>query len=132
MAGEGLFKRFGEFLGRDAVRFDFVENRENFVEGSVPLFRVEESFDAEESRLPRRIAPGVDAVDEGKFLAHPPIKPAGAAVAENERKQIERGDVRVRELRDVPRDFHAGQLGGKVDVRFAPTQLRRFLRDINR
>src|SRR6266478_6291594 len=66
---------------------------------------------------------------ETGFFAHAPIQTRTAPVAQDGREKIERGNVRICDLRNVPRQREMRQFRGKFLVHFPPAKLRRFRRN---
>src|SRR5262249_56159379 len=93
------------------------------------LLRVESGVDAKQARIAWRIRKRRYTKCQAGFFAHTPIKPRAATIAENSREQIERGNVRTRDFRDVPRHRKMCQLRGKFPVDFSPAKLCRFFRN---
>ena len=61
-----------------------------------------------------------------RLFADAPVQARAAPVSENGGEKIERGNIGIRDLRDVPCEREMRQLGGKFPVNFAPAKLRRF------
>ena len=97
-----------------------------------PMFRFERRVDPEQPRIAGRVGKGRDPENETCFLPHPAIESRAAAIAENGRKQIERRDIGMGNLRDVPGQREPCQLRGKLFVDLPPSLLRRLLRDVAR
>ena len=83
------------------------------------LRRLDRRIDPEQSRIARRVGKRGDAEGQSGFFAHAAIKARAAAIAENGRKQIERGHIGMRDLRNVPGERKPRQLRRKFLVRFA-------------
>ena len=64
-------------------------------------------------------------MDDAFLLAHLLVKTRAAAVAEQRGKDVERGDVRVMDVRDVPTVMHVAELDGGLLDDFARGELAR-------
>ena len=91
--------------------------------GSFALLRVESCVDAKQAGIARRVRKRRYIKCKTSFFAHAPIKPRAASIPENSREQIERGNVRTRDFRDVPGHREMRQLRRKFPVYFSPAKL---------
>src|ERR1700674_1429284 len=89
---------------------NLVENFQNEVRGPLALRRLDGRVDSEQTGIARRVRKRRDPVGEPGFLAHAPIEPRAAAVTENRGKKINRRDVRMRDLRNMPGERETRQL----------------------
>ena len=96
------------------------------------FFRFGGRINPEDSRLPRRVGKSRNAIGEPGLFTHAPVETRAAAIAQNRREQIDRRDVRMRDLRDVPGERKASQFGGKLFMHFAPAELGWLRRDVDR
>ena len=70
-----------------------------------------------------------DAESETRFLAHAPVQSRAASVPQNRREKIERRNIGMGDLGNVPGEREPRQLGRKFIVNFAPAELWRFYRN---
>ena len=99
---ERHFFRFHQFIGGHAGLFHFGDDLQDQLLGCVAFLWVDSRVHAEQSRIARRIGKCRHAESEAGFFANPPIQTRAAAFAQNRRKQIERGNIRMRDLGNVP------------------------------
>ena len=66
------------------------------------------------------------------MFTHAPIQTRAPPLTQNRRKQVERGNIRIRDLGNVPSERKPCQLGREFVMHFATAELRRFFRNKNR
>ena len=96
------FLRFHQLLRRDAGLFHFIDDLQNQVLRALALFWIDRGINAEQSWVARRVGKRRDAKGQAGLFPHAPIQARAAAVTQNRREHIERGNVRMRELGNVP------------------------------
>src|SRR4029453_1302237 len=89
------------------------------------LRRLEVRRDAEEARVERRPARGVQPVAEALALLHALQEPRALALAEHEREEVEERGVRMREGNGRPAQLEARALERSPQERAADALLRR-------
>src|SRR5438045_3786269 len=94
--------RFFQLLMSHSKITDFSKHPDHFGFDLGTLAGVEHRVDPEEPGLTLRIAPCIDGMGERGFVAEFFVKARAASAAEDNRKDVERGNVGMRERRDVP------------------------------
>src|SRR5437773_7403843 len=129
---QGNLPGLRQFVGRYSRLLDFIEDFQNEFFRGVAFCRLNCCIDSEQSRITRSVGKRRDTKSESGLFAHPPVKARAAALTQNGREEIERRNVGMRDLRNVPRERESGQLGLEFLVNDAQTELRRLARDIDR
>src|SRR5437868_15205766 len=129
MMTERYFFCLYQFLCRDAGLLHLVENMQHQLLRYFAFLWIESGIDAKQARIAGRVGECRYPIDQTGLFPHAPVQARTAPVAENGRKKIERGNVRIRDLRNVPGEREVRQFSGKFLVNFPAAQLRRFLRN---
>ena len=116
-----------EFIGGDESGFDFLDLLKHGVAGGGELIRIHDGADAEQSRIAGAVGPGVDVMGDAFLFANFLIQARAAAVAEQNREDIQRGDIGMAQLGDVPGKMHVAHFDGRFLDDFARGGLDRFL-----
>ena len=99
---ERHFFRFHQFIRGHAGLFHFGDDLQDQLLGCVAFLWVDSRVHAEQSRIPRSVGKRRDAESETGLLTNSPIQARAAAFTQNAGKQIERGNIRMRDLGNVP------------------------------
>ncbi len=121
-----------QLLSPNAALVYFIENVQHQLLRCFAFLWIESGIDAKQAWIAGRVGECRYPVDQTGFLPHAPVQARTAPIAENGRKKIERGNVRICDLRNVPGEREVRQFSGKFLVNFPAAQLRRFLRNEDR
>src|SRR4029453_4607739 len=106
--------------------FHLIKDLQRQLLSSFALLGIEHGVDAKQAGVAWRVRKCRYTKREAGFFAHAPIKPRAPPVSENSREQIQRGNVRTCDFRDVPGHREMCQFRGKFPVNFSPAKLWRF------
>jgi len=126
-AGDKLFHCLLQLTGFDGSRLHSFHLGEEGRGGGIKICGVQRGADAQESRVPRVISPGMHGVHQTLSFPHLTIKAGTASAAEERSQNIENRHVGMAQLRGVPGKVQISQFNGRLFDHLARRCLRRFL-----
>src|SRR5437764_6605989 len=119
-----------QVVSAHAVFLDLIEDLQREVLRRLALRWIDGRIDSKQAWIAGRVRKRRDSVSKASFLTHAPIESRAAAVTKNRGKQINRRNVRMRDLRNMPGQRETRQLRREFLVHDAAAELRRLARNV--